>query len=67
MDTDVKKMERFCDGLDGKLYDRLNLLELDNFHELVNKAISQDGVMKRAHRDKKRQASFASRSGTNKK
>jgi hypothetical protein len=54
MDTDVKKMERFCDGLDGKLYDRLNLLELDNFHELVNKAISQEGVMKRAHRDKKR-------------
>jgi hypothetical protein len=32
-------MERFCDGLDGKLYERLNLLEPANFHELVNKAI----------------------------
>jgi hypothetical protein len=39
VDTDAK-MERFCDGLDGKLYERLNLLEPTNFHELVNKAIS---------------------------
>jgi hypothetical protein len=67
VDTDAKKIERFCDGLDGKLYDRLNLLEPDNFHELVNKAISQEDAMKRAHRDKKRQVGFASGSGTNKK
>jgi hypothetical protein len=40
-------MERFCDGLDGKLYERLNLLEPENFHELVNKAISQEDAMKR--------------------
>jgi hypothetical protein len=66
MDTDAKKIERFCDGLDGKLYDRLNLLEPDNFHGLLNKAISQEGSMKRAHRDKKRQAGFASSSETNK-
>jgi hypothetical protein len=37
IDTDAKKMERFRDGLDGKLYERLNLLEPNNFHELVNK------------------------------
>jgi hypothetical protein len=40
VDTDAKKMEGFRDGLDGKLYECLNLLEPANFHELVNKAIS---------------------------
>jgi hypothetical protein len=47
LDTDAKRMIRFRDGLDGKLFERLNLLEPDNFHELVNKAISQDDAMKR--------------------
>jgi hypothetical protein len=60
-------MERFRDGLDGKLYERLNLLEPENFHELVNKAISQEDAMKKAHRDKKRPSGFASGSETNKK
>jgi hypothetical protein len=46
--TDTKKMERFCDGLDGKLYKHLNLLEPANFYELVNKAISQEDAMKKA-------------------
>jgi hypothetical protein len=45
-------VERFRDGLNGKLYERLNLLEPKNFHELVNKAISQEDAMKKAHRDK---------------
>jgi hypothetical protein len=54
VDTDAKKMERFRDGLDGKLYERLNLLEPANFHELVNKAISQEDAMKKAHGDNKR-------------
>jgi hypothetical protein len=67
VDTDAKKMERFRDGLDGKLYERLNLLEPENFHELVNKAISQEDAMKKAHRDKKRSSGFAPGSGTNKK
>jgi hypothetical protein len=60
-------MERFRDGLDGKLYERLNLLETENFHELVNKAISQKDAMKKAQRDKKRPSGFALGSGTNKK
>jgi hypothetical protein len=60
-------MERFRDGLDGKLYERLNLLEPANFHELVNKAISQEDAMKKAHEDKKRVFGFASGSGTGKK
>jgi hypothetical protein len=67
LDTDAKKIERFRDGLDGKLYERLNLLEPDSFHELVNKDISQEEAMKKAHSDKKRQSGFASGSGTNKK
>jgi hypothetical protein len=60
-------MERFRDGLDGKLYERLNLLESENFHELVNKAISQEDAMKKAHRDKKRPSGFAPSSGFSKK
>jgi hypothetical protein len=67
VDTDAKKKERFRDGLDGKLYERLNLLEPENFHELVNKAISQEDAMKKTHRDKKRPSGFAAGSGTNKK
>jgi hypothetical protein len=67
VDADAKKMERFRDGLDVKLYKRLNLLEPENFHELVNKAISQEDAIKKAHRDKKRSSGFAPGSGTNKK
>jgi hypothetical protein len=67
VDTDAKKMERFRDGLDCKLYERLNLIEPNNFHDLVNKAISQVDAMKKAQKDKKRQAGFASGGGTNKK
>jgi hypothetical protein len=67
VDTDAKKMERFRDGLDGKLYERLNLLEPANFHELVNKAISQEDAMKKAHGDKKRMSNFTPGSGTGKK
>jgi hypothetical protein len=60
-------MGGFRDGLDGELYERLNLIEPNNFHELVNKAISQEDATKKAQRDKKRQAGFASGSGANKK
>jgi hypothetical protein len=45
MDTYVKKIERFRDGLKSDLYGRLNLLEPKNYHELVNKSISQEGAM----------------------
>jgi predicted GIY-YIG superfamily endonuclease len=46
-------MERFRDGLDGKLYERLNLLEPANFHELMNNAISQEDAMKKATRTRR--------------
>jgi hypothetical protein len=60
-------MERFRDGLDGKLYEHLNLLEPANFHELVNKAISQEDAMKKSHEDNKRMSGFTPGSGTSKK
>jgi hypothetical protein len=60
-------MERFRDGLDGKLYEHLNLLKPANFHELVNKAISQEDAMKKAHGDKKRMSGYTLGSGTGKK
>jgi hypothetical protein len=41
VDTDKKKMERFHEGLDGELYERLNLIKIDSYPELVNLAISQ--------------------------
>jgi hypothetical protein len=60
VDTDIKKMEHFRDGLDGDLYKRLILLEPNSYHELVNKAISQEDAMKKAQKDRKRQADFTS-------
>jgi hypothetical protein len=45
----------------------LNLLEPTNFHELVNKAISQEDAMKKAHGDKKRMSGFTLGNRTGKK
>jgi predicted hotdog family 3-hydroxylacyl-ACP dehydratase len=43
------------------------MIEPNHFHELMNKAISQEDAMKKAQRDKKRQVGFALSSRTNKK
>jgi hypothetical protein len=67
VDSDAKKMECFCDGLKGELYERLNLLEPNNYHELVNKAISQEDGMMKVQKEKKRQNDFASGDGSSKK
>jgi hypothetical protein len=67
MDTDAKKMERFPDGLKSELYERLNLLEPNNYHELVNKAISQEDSMMKVQKEKKRQNEFVSGDGSGKK
>jgi len=42
------KMDHFHNGLDADLYERLNLVKVDNYHELVNLAISQEDAMKKA-------------------
>jgi hypothetical protein len=67
VDTNDKKKERFRDGLDDDLYKRLILPEPNSYHELVNKAISQEDAMKKAQKDSKRQADFTSGSGLSKK
>jgi hypothetical protein len=67
VDTDAKKMERFHDSLKSDLYERLNLLEPNNYHELVNKSISQEDAMVKVKKEKKRQNNFASGDGSGKK
>jgi hypothetical protein len=60
-------MERFREGLDGELYERLNLIKIDSYPELVNLSISQEDAMKRAQQDRKRKFNQASGSGQGKK
>jgi hypothetical protein len=67
VDTDAKKMEPFRDGLKSELYERLNLLEPHSYHELVNKAISQEVAMMKVQKEKKRHNDFASGDGSGKK
>jgi hypothetical protein len=56
VDTDMKKMELFREGLNSKLLERLNLVKFDSYPMLVNKAISQEYAMKRAQAERKRKA-----------
>jgi hypothetical protein len=67
VDTDAKKMELFRDGLKCELYERPNLLEPNSYHELVNKAISQEDAVMKVQKEKKRQNDFASGDGSGKK
>jgi hypothetical protein len=60
-------MERFREGLDGELYERLNLIKIDRYPKLVNLASSQEDTMKRAQQDRKRKFNQASGSGQGKK
>jgi hypothetical protein len=56
VDTDMKEMELFREGLNSKLAEWLNLVKFDSYPMLVNKAISQEDAMKRAQAEKKRKA-----------
>jgi hypothetical protein len=67
VDIDAKKMEHFRDGLRSELNERLNLLDPNSYHELVNKAISQEDAMMKVQKEKKRQNDFASGDGSGKK
>jgi hypothetical protein len=60
-------MERFREGLDGELYERLNLIKMDSYPELVNLSIPQEDAMKRAQHDRKRKFNQTSGSGQGKK
>ena len=55
-DTDIKKHERFRRGLSTKLQERLNLVSVDSFNELVNMAITQEDLIMAHRAEKKRKA-----------
>jgi hypothetical protein len=56
VDTDMKKMELFREGLNSKLTERLDLVKFDSYPMLVNKSISQEDAIKRAQAERKRKA-----------
>ena len=55
-DSDAKKQDRFRCGLNTKLMERLNLVRLNSFNELVNMAITQDNCITPHRAEKKRKA-----------
>jgi hypothetical protein len=67
VDTDAKKLECFHGGPRSELYERLNLVVPDSYHELVNKAISQEDAMMKVQKEKKRHNEIASGIGSGKK
>jgi hypothetical protein len=52
-DTDTRKRDRFRQGLNTKLKERLNLVKTNTFNELVNIAITQEDCIS-AHRAEKK-------------
>ena len=56
MDTDAKKRDRFCRGLNTKLKEHLNLVRVDSYNELVNMAITQEDCIMAHNAEKKRKA-----------
>jgi hypothetical protein len=60
VDTDAKKMDGFRRGLDPKLYEKLNPIKTNSYHEIVDLAISQEDAMKKVQNAKKRKAAFNS-------
>ena len=56
-DTEVKKHDRFRKGLNTKLMERLNLVRVDSYNELVNIAITQEDCIMAHRAEKKRKAS----------
>ena len=55
-DTDAKKRDRFRQGLNTKLNERLNLVRVDSYDELVNMAITQEDCIMAHKAEKKRKA-----------
>jgi predicted GIY-YIG superfamily endonuclease len=65
VDMDEKKMDHFRRGLDEELYERINPIKIETYHELVDLAISQEDAMKRAQKARKRKAVFTSNNAPN--
>jgi hypothetical protein len=51
---DAKKRDHFRHGLSTKLRERLNLVRIDTFNELVNMAITQEVCISAHQAEKKR-------------
>jgi hypothetical protein len=52
--TDAKKRDHFCRGLNTKLKERLNLVKTNTFNEPVNMAITQEDCISAHRAEKKR-------------
>jgi predicted PolB exonuclease-like 3'-5' exonuclease len=61
-DSDEKKRDRFCRGLNTKLREHLNTVWADSFNELVNLAISQEDCIVAHWAEKKRKAPMSATS-----
>jgi hypothetical protein len=60
VDTDAKKMDLFRRSLDPELYEKLNPIKTNSYHEIVDLTISQEDAMKKVQNAKKRKAAFNS-------
>jgi hypothetical protein len=58
-DSNEKKRDHFCRGLNTKLRERLNTVRDDSFYELVNLAISQEDYIVAHRAEKKRKVPMA--------
>jgi hypothetical protein len=67
VDTDAKKIDRFRRGLDPELYEKLNPIKTNSYHEIVDLAISQEDAMKKVQNAKKRKAAFNSNNAPKRK
>jgi hypothetical protein len=67
VDMDEKKMDHFRRGLDEELYERINPIKTETYHELVDLAISQEDAMKRTQKARLRKAAFTSNNAHNRK
>jgi len=56
VDTEAKKCDRFRRRLNTKLKERLNLVRVDSYNELVNMAITQEDCIMAHKGEKKRKA-----------
>jgi UDP-glucose 4-epimerase len=51
-------MDRFRRGLDPELYEKLNPIKTNSYHEIVDLAISHEDAMKKVQNVKKRKTVF---------
>jgi hypothetical protein len=56
-DSDTKKQDHFCRGLNTKLKEHLNLVKANTFSELVNMTLSQEDCITAHRAEKKRRIS----------